>query len=160
MTEPPLQTTRRRLLHASMVLAGCLAAACNKGGTEFIPTPVPVDARLLTVTLDSCGCPECRVALSNPTTGEGLYNRSGGPIGVAAVAASCYSGKDLRLIVECGSCAGGAPCGATASVSAGGTTPTPFLQAACQTLATPGADCQDDESVTIGPSVPTVNCGP
>jgi hypothetical protein len=174
------RTPRLRVLPIALLV--CLASGCNyKKKSYFAPTAAPSAAYVLTVTLDSCGCARCRLFVQNPASRLELFDRTDPPPNVEMSVSTCYVDFDpnvpLGLVcpsglldpkvtvgIECGGgCLGPPPCAASATVKADGTDlPMPGQMsaptAACTTLDTTDASCQDLETVCIPPSAPLINC--
>lgn len=152
--------TRIPVVVRGMAILGLVAAAfgCHDAAAprNFVLSPLPVNARAITVTLDQCTCTTCRVGVKDPVTGVGLLNRIGPLVGLEISVDTCYNDSTVMVIVECGNCPGPGACTATATLKATGVTMTP--SATCTTAPFAGQDCQDHQTDTIPGTAMIVGC--
>ncbi len=143
-------------------LAALLLLACSGYTSKrryVLATPAP-EARVITVTVDTCECAACRVAVVDPATQYNIFNRTGLPAGLETVAASCYLETTVGVVLECGDCRGPGTCAAQVTVKAKGDSGEVTLTPAvgCTTAIGAGGQCQDQEILPIDPATPTTNC--
>lgn len=168
---------RRTAVPRTLLLAALLAAAgCSYSKKQYyIPSPLPIDSRDVSVTVTTCDCDHCRLQLVKPVNGKVVYEQVDPVIGVEFIAVPCYvdlgdsSGPRITATLECGSCPGPGSCGASAIVGAGGVAfslvpppsppPGPGPNLSCTTVGTVGAACRDEETLWLD-ATPTAACSP
>ncbi len=150
------QRAGERIVASLLVALLCLGIPACSGEDDipFIGDPVPLDPRCLTVSLQTCDCDNCRVALVDPDGSPIPFDKIDPPLGQVLVADFCYSGEDIRLIVECGGCSTGSTCEAKATAWVDGSDcDSPLAETlgtiTCTTPAIIGGTCGDNATFTF-----------
>jgi hypothetical protein len=150
------QRAGERIVASLLGVLLCLGIPACSGEDDipFIGNPLPLDPRCLTVSLDTCECDTCRVALVDPDGSPVPFDEINPPLGQLLVADFCYSAEDIRLIVECGECSTGGPCTAEATAWVDGSDcDTPVAgtlgTVTCTTPAIMGGTCGDNATFSF-----------